>query len=244
MTAHGKMMLSTALALSLSLLAPSAPNAQGAGVVADADPSMPARVAEISRALGPKKMDRLTGRADEFVEDLARAIAGFDRRKATFRPDRLPKPVRGSLVGYRDSLDERAGAEDQLAEDLLAVARWRLTTRAQALDQELTKAKRGLEAIKSMLARLKAVSVDPGAHYPVRIAYLRVTKAGELETVREQVPSAKELDPAMARIDAALEPLVEYMRKRVDELNGKRRALEVLDASFAQMLAGIASPTH
>jgi hypothetical protein len=242
--------LSLALGLAASTGSLDAPAQHGAAQVtarttaSDESPLPPAMV-QLERRVGAKTFAKLIEHGDAFIDQLSRVVSSWDKRGVSLDPRRVPKILNKRLVAFFEAYVKATDAEvNEATEGMLALCEWRLTGEQQRQSAELARAKRGLGVIKTVLANLRARSVDPEGRFPVRLAYLRVGENGDLVDARETLEDAKALSAGMKRVEADIPRLLDYAQQRVDAQNRNRRALEVLGGTFGALVANVSTPAE
>jgi hypothetical protein len=199
---------------------------------------IPSAFKDLHDQIGAKAFEHLVHDADLFWMQLRKLVANFDKRKIEFKPDRPPKVVKQRFVAFALAHAKATGSEGTSTHaGMFELCKWRLERHRKMLDGELQKSRRGLGAMKTVLANLKALEVDNHAHYPVNVSYLRITKDGQLENARESYANVAELKAARKRIENMVPALVHFAEKRVNGLNRDDRALEVINTGWDALAA-------
>ena len=208
--------------------------------VAQASDPLPADLAELKARIGDDAFAKLLARADAFDEHLANVLKSWDKQKLELAPKRMPKLLKKRLRAFHEAYVTLTGVEGpEAAAGMKALSQFQMGGQAKVLDADLDKAKRGLEALKSALAHLKARAVDPGTRYPVRISYLSVVDGDKLETKRETLEDEQALAAGTKRVDAAIPELVDFAEKRIKVRNQLQRAQDTVSAQLEAMVEAL-----
>lgn len=201
---------------------------------------LPADLAELKARIGDESFARLVAHADAFDEHLVNVLKSWDKQGLKLKPNRMPKLLKKKLQAFHDAYVKLAGVEGaEAAAGMKALSEFQMGGQAKGLDADLNKAKRGLEALKSALAHLKARAVDPGTRYPVRISYLSVVDGDKLETKRETLEDEKALAAGTTRVDAAIPKLVDFAEKHIKVRNQLQRAQDTVGGQLEAMVEAL-----